>query len=79
MAKQEFTDPVLGNLIILTIQPGGGVKWEKFERCFGKIISSRPQFRKVLRVLREKDLVCLKKKRYRLTKKGLGKYDCLTF
>jgi len=79
MAKQELTDLMLGNFIILTIQPGGGIKWEKFERCFGKATCSQSQFKKVLRVLREKDHICLKKKRYRLTEKGLKKYGCLAF
>ncbi len=76
MANPRISDDTIRDLIIETIEPGDGVRWEKFERPFEKS-NLLPRLKQVLKKLQKSGHVHLKDRRYRLTKKGLEIYKTL--
>ncbi len=76
MANPRVSDDTIRDLIIETIEPGDGVRWEKFERPFEKS-NLLPRIKRILENLQKSGYICIKGRRYRLTKKGLEIYKVL--
>jgi len=76
MANPKISDNAIRDLIITTIGPGNGVRWEKFEVPF-KIGNLLPRIKQILEKLQKSGHVYLEGRRYRLTKEGLERYEVL--
>jgi len=76
MANPRISDDTIRDLIIMTVEPGDGTGWKKFEERFGKS-DLLPRFKQTLKDLQKSGHICLEGRIYRLTKKGLEKYEVL--